>query len=216
LFRQGYHEGRERFVKIQFAAAIACTVLTLVACGVRQRTMSGGATAPLEAGSSTPTTAEEVSPESSLEPCGFAQTPPPLALGMPGPTKPGRVAVTPAKTAFSLGDPVAATVGNGLDKAIYTEDQKTVCSIALLERWAGDSWEPIVGCGYERAPSIVQIAPGEVVEVEIDPRSTHFGGTGDLAFGEGKYRLLFAWRMETGPEGHTPDRVTSKEFRVRR
>jgi hypothetical protein len=207
---------KEGLVKIRMAAAIACTVITLAAC-VRQaaddeRRRDG---AP-EAGSSTPTTTERVSPESSREPGRVAQTSPTVALGTPGQTKPGRVAVTPAKSVFFLGNPVAATVSNGLDMAIYTEDQKTACSIAILERWAGDSWELIVGCGYEGAPSIVRIAPGEVVKVEIDPRSTHFGGTGDPVFGEGQYRFVFAWRTEAGPEGHTTDRVTSEEFRVRR
>jgi hypothetical protein len=216
LFGQRRHEQKEGVVKIRLAAAIACTVLTLAACGRQAADDERRRDAAPEAGSSSPTTTEQVSPESSREPGGVAQTSPPVALGTPGQTKPGQVAITPAKAVFSLGNPVAATVGNGLDKAIYTEDQKTACSIAILERWAGNSWEPIVGCGYERAPSIVRVAPGEVVKVEIDPRSTHFGGTGDPAFGEGKYRFVFAWRAERGPEGHTTGHVTSEEFRVRR
>jgi hypothetical protein len=214
LFRQGHHgkdtTKRRRPVKISLAAAIACTVLTLAACGGRQQT------APSEAGSSTSTTTEQASAESSHEAGKAAQTSPPVALGQPAQTEPGRVTVTPAKAIFYLDNPVAATVSNGLDQPIYTEDQKTACSIATLERRAGDSWEPILGCGYERAPSIARIAPDEVVKVEIDPRSTHFGGTGDPAFGEGTYRLVFAWRTEPGPEGHTPHQVTSQEFRVKR
>jgi len=188
-------------VKIPAPAALACIVLTLMACG---------------AGSPTPTIAKKAPPEPSLEPGGPAPTPPPLTLGTPAPTTPGGVTVTPAKAAFSVGDPVAATVGNGLDGAIYTEDQKTACSIVLLERWAVGAWEPLVGCGYEKAPAIVRIGPGEVVEVEIDPRSTHFENGRAPAFGEGTYRFRFAWRTEPEPEGHTSESVTSGEFRVGR
>jgi hypothetical protein len=216
LFRQERHDEKEGLVRIQSAAAIACAVLTLAACGRQTAEDERRRDRATEAGPSTPTTTEQVSPESSSEPGKGAQPAPPVALGTSGQTKAGRVAVTPAKPEFSLGTPVSATVSNGLNKAIYTEDQKTACSIAVLERLAGDSWEPIVGCGYERAPSIVRVAPGEVIKVEIDPRSTHFGGTGDPAFGEGKYRLVFAWRTERGPEGHTTDQVTSQEFRVKR
>jgi hypothetical protein len=168
------------------------------------------------AGSPTPTIAKKASPDSSPEPGVPAPTPPPLAIGTPGSTRPGEVAVTPAKAAFPVGDPVATTVGNGLDRAIYTEDQKTACSIVLLERWTDGSWEPVLGCGYEKATAVVRIGPGEVVEVEIDPLSTHFEGTASPAFHEGTYRFLFAWRTDPGPEGHASSSVTSREFRVGR
>jgi hypothetical protein len=73
------------------------------------------------------------------------------------------------------------------------------------------------GCGYERAASVVRIGPGEIVDVVIDPASTHLQGTtGQPAFGEGAYRLVLAWRTQAGPEGATSASATSEEFRVER
>jgi hypothetical protein len=190
---------KEALVKIRRAAALASVGLALAACTT---------------GSSTPTIEKKASPESSREPGGPAATPPPLSLGTPGPTTQGAVTVRPSKAAFPVGERVSTIVGNGLDQAIYTEDQKTACSIVFLERWTDAAWEPVSGCGYERAAAIVRIGPREVVEAEIDPLSTHLGGMGHPAFAEGRYRLVFAWRPEPGPEGHTSATVTSEEFSV--
>src|SRR5438067_5796321 len=59
---------------------------------------------------------------------------PALALGVPTALKPKGVAITLSARAYAPGMPIAATIVNHLDHAIYALDEKSDCSIALLER----------------------------------------------------------------------------------
>jgi hypothetical protein len=131
---------------------------------------------------------------------------------------PGVVTVELANGEIGLGATIRASVGNGLDHSVFTEDQKSNCTVVVLELKGPVGWEPITGCGIERAPSVIRIGPGEVMDVEIDPNSGHFQTTDSFepAFGEGTYRLRFSYRMAPGPEAETPQSAFSPEFTIRR
>ncbi len=141
------------------------------------------------------------------------------ALGTPVPVivEPDQVTITLSKLAYAAGEAIEATIANGLTQAVYTEDSKSDCSIAILEQWDGQTWHPLLGCAVGRPPLVVAIGPGQGQMVRIDPFSVHFGvspGAAAPAFGGGTYRIKFAYRLEPGPEGETPYEVYSKEFSI--
>jgi hypothetical protein len=140
----------------------------------------------------------------------------PRRIGHPGTTVPGQVTVELAKTSFREGERVQAIVANGLDQPVYTENQKSDCTIVKLERLKDGLWEWISGCAFmERLPSVVEIGPGEVVEVTINPHRQQPGPIGAplrLAFGEGTYRVALLYWPAINREKETT--VTSPEFAI--
>ncbi len=131
----------------------------------------------------------------------------------------GRVAVALAQKQYVEGDAVSATVRNGLEVALYTEDSKSDCSIVMVERQQGTSWQPVPGCSVERIPAVITIQPGAERSVRIDPLSFHLGvpsGSDRPALGAGTYRLRFSYRLQREPLGSEPETVLSETFNVRR
>jgi len=142
---------------------------------------------------------------------------PELGTPVPVTVEPDQVTVTLSKLSYAAGQAIEATIANGLKQAIYTEDSKSDCSIAILEQWDGQTWQPLLGCAVARAPLVVAIGSGQGQTVRIDPFSVHFGvspGAAAPAFGAGTYRIKFAYRLEPGPEGETPYEAYSKEFSI--
>jgi hypothetical protein len=110
---------------------------------------------------------------------------------------------------------IHTTVMNGLDRAIYTDDFKTVCSIVILQRKDGDTWTDIVGCQLGRPTATVAIGPSLGRTVEIDPSSFHFAsGIRGPAFGAGVYRVKFTCRFQPAAGGDDPVTVYSPEFTI--
>jgi hypothetical protein len=154
-----------------------------------------------------------------------------LALGCPGVTEPlppgdlgtiadvprGKVTVTVGQPQFAEGAVLTIRIANGLESVVYTEDEKTDCSIAILERKEGDEWSRIAGCGLERLPAVVALGPRRVRTARIDPRSFHLGAPeGSPAFGAGLYRIRFTFRRTPEPRGVEPEAVLSDTFRIER
>ena len=81
-------------------------------------------------------------------------------LGLLMAVESGKVSVVPSAPAFKQGDVIRAVIANGLERALYTEDEKTDCSIVFLERSGADTWHPVPGCALGRAPLVVAIGPG--------------------------------------------------------
>jgi hypothetical protein len=166
------------------------------------------------------TTSGTVSPEPPRTAGGTAAAPstkPSPVSGAKPAGKPGAVTVATTLNSYREGEVITVTVANGRDQSIYSEDQKTDCSIVSLEHLAGDRWETVTGCGAERAPLIVELRRGATHSVRIDPTSTNFqGGDGSPAARAGTYRIVFTYRLAAGPEGVEPERVVSPTFRIER
>jgi hypothetical protein len=129
--------------------------------------------------------------------------------------KPGAVTVTTALSSYRSSEVIVVRVVNRGDQSIYSEDQKTDCSIVVLERLTGERWGAVTSCGAERAPRVVELRPGATHTVRIDPTSTNFqGGVGSPTVRAGTYRILFTYRLAAGPEGVEPERVTSPAFMI--
>lgn len=115
-----------------------------------------------------------------------------------------RVTLTSYAASYRKGERIVATVANGLQHPIYTEDMKTDCSIVTLEYWDGTWWQPVLNCGMERLPAIAKIEAGQTVKVEIGTESSHFGASPTAqkrAPGVDKCRLKFTYWFTPGPEG---------------
>jgi hypothetical protein len=147
-------------------------------------------------------------------------TSPGADLGIPVKTDPGKVSVLLAASSLREGDKIRATVANGRRQTIYSEDSKTDCSIVILERWAGKTWQPVLGCAVRRAPIVVAIGPGRGRIVTIDPSSLHLRagmpGTSKPVLRAGTYRIKFAYRLGLGSGVEEPFSAFSPSFQIRR
>lgn len=141
-----------------------------------------------------------------------------IGFGLPAVTVPGQVSVLLGAAAYTEGDVLLVTVMNGLDDTIYADDEKTDCSIVVLERRTGSRWDPLLACGLGRTPVALPIGPGRARTTEINPRSTHFGiapGSAPLGFGAGTYRVTFTYRFDPARGAHEPYSVSSAPFEIR-
>ncbi|HEV8558150.1 MAG TPA: hypothetical protein VGR06_17390 [Actinophytocola sp.] len=137
--------------------------------------------------------------------------------GSPVPFVAGEVSVKLDAGEYRVGGKIRVTVSNGMDRPVYTEDFKTVCSIAILQRKDGGGWTDITGCALGRPTVTVTIGPGLGQRIEIDPASFHLtrGGPGGPAFGAGTYRVKFTYRGEPTLGGEDPFTAYSPEFTIR-
>ncbi|HEY3248484.1 MAG TPA: hypothetical protein VGK88_09375 [bacterium] len=144
--------------------------------------------------------------------------PAPPDLGVPMPTQPGKITLTLASPQLSAGAPLSVTIANGLGRTIYAQDEKTDCSVLLLERWTGRAWEPVTGCLFGRTPLPVAFGNGRGRTVKIDPFSAHLNHgqpQGTPAFGRGTYRLTFSYGFSAAFGAEEPYALMSTEFAVR-
>jgi hypothetical protein len=155
----------------------------------------------------------------SLACSGVTQPEPAGDLGTLGDVTRGRITVAPGQPTFAEGAVVTVRIANGLESAVYTEDEKTDCSIVFLERKDGEDWTRIAGCGLERLPGVVALGPRRVRTARIDPASFHLGvpeGGPRPAFGAGVYRIRFNFRRAPQPLAIEPESVFSDTFRIER
>lgn len=126
------------------------------------------------------------------------------------------VVITPSADAYGEGDLIAGTITNGGDQPIWTEDLKSDCSVAILERQDGTIWQPQLYCNSERLPMAVTVPSRGSLAVTVNPRSTHFmvPPGAPPAVGPGTYRLSLTYRLTPGPEGDEPYRAVSAPFTI--
>jgi hypothetical protein len=105
-------------------------------------------------------------------------------------TMPGQVTVKLSKPSFHQGECVQVTVANGLDHPATTYMGVSINNscIVKLERLGLFGWSQVSFCVPIREPRGVEIAPGEVVEVGLDPYTSFYTKP---AFGVGIYRAVF-------------------------
>ncbi len=144
----------------------------------------------------------------------------PTDLGTPVHVQPGKVTITLSVPAYREGDVIRAMIANGSPQTIFADDEKTDCSIAILDRWERNGWHAILGCMMGRAPMVVAIGRGMGRTVIINPRSVHLlngapPGASKGALRAGTYRITFRYRTAAGPEAEEPFSVQSQTFGIR-
>ena len=135
----------------------------------------------------TPAAPTSANPGSASPPgSGASSAPEPLSgSGSPVAGERGRVLVTADSDTYAVGTVIRATVANGLDRTIYTEDSKTACTLGFLQRLESAGWSDITGCGLGRPPATAAIGPGLGRVIVFDPSSALLGSTSAPAFGAG-------------------------------
>jgi hypothetical protein len=137
--------------------------------------------------------------------------------GVPMHVQPGKLTVTLNASSYSSGVALTATIANGTDRTVYTADMKSDCSIMIVERQDGGSWQPLPGCNERRAPATIAVGPRLGRTATINPLSANFGvapGSSTPAFSAGIYRIKFTYRLELEPEGEEPNEVYSNSFEI--
>jgi hypothetical protein len=168
---------------------------------------AGESAPPSVSVSANPVTGGSPDPSVPVDPVGESGSPVAVAKG--------EVSVVVGAGDYAVGAVIRATVANGLDRAVYTEDFKTACSIAFLQRRDGAAWTSIVGCRLGRPTATVAIGPGLGRTVEFDPASFHLTSrTQGPAFAAGRYRVTFTYRLEPRPGGEDPLAAHSPEFTI--
>jgi len=139
-------------------------------------------------------------------------------LGVPVGVEPGKVVIRLSAASYTTKETISATIANGLDRTLYTEDSKSDCSIAILERRNGADWQPLVGCALGRMPLVVVIGAGRGRVVTINPRSEHFAGisgTLEPGIGAGTYRIKFTYQLAPEAEAGESQVAYSPVFDIR-
>lgn len=221
---------RARTCKLAVVGVSVLTLVSLAACGgasqgpvsggsvpqTVRRTATGGEPPVAPTLAAATVTQGRVSPNAALTPGTVATAAP--DLGVPAQVEAGRVTISLSADSYAPGEAIATTISNGLRQTLYVEDSKSDCSIVTLERLEGGNWRPLPGCGMERLPLVVAIGPGRGRGVTINPLSTHFGvapGGSEPAFGSGRYRIKFTYRLAPGPEGQEREATRSEVFHIR-
>ncbi len=155
-----------------------------------------------------------------IAPPAVTASPGPADLGTPVKVIPGKVGVVLGTLAFREGERIRATIANGLQQTIYTDDAKTDCSIVFLERRVENDWQSLQACPLGRAPRVVAMGPGRGRAVTIDPFSVYLrlGAPPDgarPALRAGRYRIKFTYRLSPTPEAEEPFVVFSPTFPIR-
>jgi hypothetical protein len=135
-------------------------------------------------------------------------------LGTPAQASADKVSVAASAASYAANESVTGTVTNGSPATIYTEDEKTGCSILFLERQSGSAWEAMTGCGMQRPPAVVAIGAGRARSATISAQDAQLGASADARFPSGTYRFRFTYRTSSGPSGDEPNTVTSGTFTI--
>jgi hypothetical protein len=189
-------------------APLAGMVMAVPACG----SASGTPRDTVTASSVRASPQKEATPAMSTSP----SSPPLGGSDHSARAEPGKVTITVSASSYRGGSPVSAVITNGLNQAIYTEDGKSDCSIAFLERRDGASWTEAVGCGLRRPPATVAIGAGRGRTVGYDPAgiSARSGGGTTSTLAAGTYRIRFTYRLTGEPAAEDPLGVLSASFTI--
>jgi hypothetical protein len=156
------------------------------------------------------TTIEQTSPDPQDMPTtGIA--PDEGDLGVPMEVVSGQVTIELSSILYAKGQAIGVTIANGLEQTIYTNDMKSACTIAILEKKVDDKWVPLIGCGMERLPLAVAIGPGMGRTVTVDPDDPIFDGTRP---DQGTYRIRFTYKLVPEKDADEPLESISAEFTI--
>ena len=132
----------------------------------------------------------------------------PPSQGEPAEGTPGQVTIVASSTTYTVEQDIEASITNGRDDTVYTEDLRTSCTIAVLERQDQKQWTPLPDCGAERTASVLAIGPDRRRTIKITAESL------DGALTPGTYRLTVQWRTAPAPEGQFGNQTHSQPFEL--
>ena len=121
------------------------------------------------------------------------------------------VEVTVDGDRYSIRDGLTATVTNRGRRDVFADDEKSDCTIVMLQRKSGAEWISLRTCGAERAPRVVRIAAGERQTARLNFAGENFRPDPVVP---GTYRILFSYRWGATPEGSEPERAQSVIFTI--
>jgi hypothetical protein len=98
---------------------------------------------------------------------------------------------------YAVGQPIQATVENGMPRAIETFDHQTSCSIVTVQRLRDGAWEPVGPCPLASPTQVVALAAGQRVVLQLP--APPFAN----AFEPGVYRIEFRF-AELDDQGKNP------------
>lgn len=105
---------------------------------------------------------------------------------------------------------IVVTITNGLDTPITSQDQRTYCSIIIVEQQHAAGWQPVTNCTANAPSQEVTINPDSVATVTLSPNQLSDG-----IITSGTYRATLLYT--TGPSFRPAQTSTasSAQFLVR-
>ena len=120
------------------------------------------------------------------------------------------ISVITDKESYRVQEEIVVTIENGLDTPITSQDQRTYCSIIILEQQLAAGWQPVNNCTANAPGQEVTIHPDSVATVTLIPNQLSDG-----IITSGTYRATLLYT--TGPSFRPAQTSTasSAEFLVR-
>jgi hypothetical protein len=186
------------------AVALAGVVTLLAACQAVPASPQNGSTASSAQSTPDPT----ASPTARSEPTND--------LGQPTRTPDRKVSVRASARRYAPGALISVVVANGLDRTIFTDDSKADCSIIILQRLEGTTWDDVPGCAQQRPPATVAIGPAHSRTVSLQPASSNFriGAGPEPALKAGAYRAKYTYRFTPEQADNDPLSILSDPFTI--
>ncbi len=185
-----------KFVAIAPAFLACMLILTLAGCGRSSQDAAHaqpGSGQPTSTPLSRPTSTAAASPQSSVV---------------------GHVTLTLNKTRYASEDPFLVTIHNGLNHAIWVQDQGSGCTSLTVEHNIGGEWDTIGQCVLTRPARTVAIAAGASLSQRIDFAQGMDTGGGWPA---GAYRVTLTYAVDqqaAAPATNGGNTTQSAEFSV--
>lgn len=163
-----------KFVAIAPAFLTCLLMLTLAGCGSSSRLaahVQPGSGQPTATPLSRPTSTAAASSQSSVA---------------------GHVTLTLNKALYAPEDPFLVTIHNGLNHAIWVQDQRSGCTSLTVEHNIGGEWDTVGQCVLTRPARTIAIAAGASLSQRIDFAQGMDTGSGWPA---GTYRVTLAYAV---------------------
>ncbi len=185
-----------KFVAIAPAFLTCILLLTLVGCGRSSQDAThllSASAQPTSTPLSRPTSTAAASSQSSIA---------------------GHVTLTLNKARYAPEDPFLVTIHNGLNHAIWVQDQQSGCTSLTVEHNIGGEWDTIGQCVMTRPARTVAIASGGSLSQRIDFAQGMDTGGGWPA---GAYRVTLTYAIDqqaAAPATNGGNMTQSAEFSV--
>lgn len=93
--------------------------------------------------------------------------------------------MTIAKSNYAPNENITATIINGLSSSLEAMDHQSACTLLVLQRQVGNTWENLVTCRLMTATRMIQIQANASLRQKISPP----GGS----WFAGQYRLMLRY-----------------------
>ena len=176
---------------------LLCLSLLLVGCGTNTLTTTSASSTTTSI-SVTPKVVTPITPGVSASPS--------VTISPPGISGSSQVTVQTSASLYHPGDTIVVTVSNHTAQSIFFPNHQTNCTVVLLQRQVGSSWEPIAACKL-MIVTIIQSLNGEK-SLLVPLKAGH------PSWAVGTYRIAFHYMTKTASGIGTPLDVFSPLFQV--